>query len=70
MVGKRKGAVPTNTHFFRILSSASRRTISAETMAELQARRFIYGNRGLPIQFHHCRGNDHPPNQPPIQESH
>ena len=37
MAGKRKGApTPTNTYFFRILLSADRGMISAETLAELE----------------------------------
>jgi len=36
------GADPTNTYFLRILLGADRGMISAETMAELEARRLLY----------------------------
>jgi hypothetical protein len=37
-----RGRRPTNAYFFRILLSAGRGMISAETMAELEARWLLY----------------------------
>jgi hypothetical protein len=41
-LGNARGADPTNTYFFRILLSADRGMSSAETMAQLEARRLPY----------------------------